>query len=166
MYSIGQRVVYSSSGVCTVADIRPESFTGEQKEYYVLEPVFGTSSFIFVPLDNEKLLSRMRPLMTREQIFDLIRAIPDEETEWIPENRIRAQAFQQILLDGEPRALLRMTKMIHRRKGELARRGKKNLMADETVFKRAEKILCGEIASVLGITPDEVHPLIVGELVK
>jgi len=160
MYPIGSRVVYSSSGVCTVSDIRREDFTGEERDYYVLKPMDGGTSSIFVPTDNDRLTGRMRTLLTRDQALDLIRKMPHENPDWIPDNRARGQLFQEILLGCNILRLVRMMRAIYHRREELAARGKKNLMADENALKRAEKILYGEMALVFGLTPDQVPPFI------
>lgn len=164
MYPIGSLVMYSSNGVCSVADIRIESFAGEKKEYYVLMPMGGGTSHIYVPTDNEKLLSRMRPLLSREEVLTLLRRFKEETIAWIPDNRQRNIYFQQALLEANPLELLRVVKAIFARKEELATRGKKNLMADEQVLKRAERILHGEFSVALGISPDAVPPFIESEL--
>ena len=71
MYSIGERVIYGSSGACEIIDIRKEAFGGAAREYYVLTPLGGGSS-IFVPTDNEQLVGRMRAPLTRKEILDMI----------------------------------------------------------------------------------------------
>ncbi len=164
MYPIGSYVMYSSSGLCRVDDIREETFTGEVKTYYVLVPIGGAASSIFVPHDNEKLLSRIRLPLTKAAVLEYIHSIPSIVPQWIPENRNRQQYFQNALLEGNTGELLSIAKSLYERKQELAPKGKKNLMADEVVLKRAEKIVYGEFAHVLSITPDEVPGFIAGEL--
>ena len=90
----------------------------------------------------------------------MLAEIPKEEVEWIEDNRQRSTRFQQILLEGSAPELMRLTKAVWRRRGELRARGKKNLMADETAFKKAERILFGELSLVLGIAPNEIVPYI------
>lgn len=157
MYSIGERVIYGSSGACEIIDIREEKFGGTAREYYVLTPVGGGSS-IFVPTDNEQLVARMRAPLTREEIRDMIRAVPSEEIAWIEDNRSRSSYFQKILSGGSARDLMRLTRAVWTRRQELHAKGKKNLMADETAFKKAERILFEELSLVLGISFNEVLP--------
>lgn len=159
MFKVGECVIYGSSGACRIADIRSENFGGFPREYYVLAPLTGGSS-VFVPTDNEQLVARMRAPMTPEQARRMLAEIPKEEVEWIEDNRQRSTRFQQILLEGSAPELMRLTKAVWRRRGELRARGKKNLMADETAFKKAERILFGELSLVLGIAPNEIVPYI------
>ncbi len=160
MYDIGATVVYASTGVCTVADIREEKFGGTPRIYYVLTPL-GSTSAVYVPTDSEQLTSRMRPLSTRDEIHDVISSIHREEVPaWIDDNHRRTLHFQEVLGSGDPLALMRLTRAIRTRRETLAAHGKRNLMADENVNKRAEKMLFGEIAEVVGIRVDEVEAYI------
>ncbi len=164
MYQIGETVVYASSGVCTLTDIREEKFGGVVRLYYVLIPV-GTTSCVYVPTDNEKLTSRMRPLSTREEIHDVISSIHREEAPiWIDDNHRRTLHFQEVLGGGDLLELMRLTRTVRNRREELASRGKRTLMADENVNKRAERMLFGEIAEVVGIHIDEVETYITNHL--
>ena len=56
-------VNYGAYGVCQVEDIRPIRFGPDtpRREYYVLKPISQDGASIFVPADNQKLMSRMRP---------------------------------------------------------------------------------------------------------
>ncbi len=159
MFRVGECVIYGSSGACRITDIRRESFAGEPREYYVLIPLSGGSS-VFVPTDNEQLVARMRAPMTPEEAKRMLAEIPREEVTWIEDNRQRSARFQEILSAGSAPDLMRLTKAVWHRRGELRARGKKNLMADENAFKKAERILFGELSLVLGITQTEIVPYI------
>ncbi len=160
MYEIGSTVVYASTGVCTVTDIREEKFGGVPRIYYVLTPLDSTSA-VYVPRDNPQLVERMRPLSTLPQIHAVISSIQTEEAPgWIDDNHRRAVYFQEVLGGGDPLELMRLTRAVRTRREVLAERGKRNLMADENINKRAERILFGEIAEVVGIQMDEVEAYI------
>ena len=75
MYAIGEHIVYERSGVCKVADImrRENPATGEECDYYVLEPL-NEKGVIYTPVDNPKVF--MRPILTAEQVEELIDQIP------------------------------------------------------------------------------------------
>ena len=40
MFEIGQYIIYGSTGVCEIEDIRDERISGEKKSYYILKPVY------------------------------------------------------------------------------------------------------------------------------
>lgn len=165
MFRIGERVIYGSSGACEISDIRTEAFGGTEREYYVLTPMGGGSS-IFVPTDSEQLAARMRAPISREEAIQMITEIPREDVTWIEDNRTRNSHFQKILLEGTAPELMRLTRAVWHRRNELRARGKKNLMADENAFKKAERILFDELSLVLGISRDEILPYIESELAE
>ncbi len=156
MYQVGQVVAYASNGVCTVTDIREEKFGGVARQYYVLTPR-GSNAAVYVPTDSEQLLAKMRPLSTREEVHAVISSIQTEAAPaWIDDNHRRSQHFQAVLGGGNLLELMRLTRTLHARGEVLAARGKRNLMADDHIHKRAERMLFGEIAEVMGISCDEV----------
>jgi RNA polymerase-interacting CarD/CdnL/TRCF family regulator len=64
MHKIGDKIIYGANGVMTIVDIREESVGDVSRSYYVLLPATGrASSLTFVPTDNEKLTSAMRPML-------------------------------------------------------------------------------------------------------
>lgn len=96
----------------------------------------------------------------------MITEIPHEDVTWIEDNRTRNSHFQKILLEGTAPELMRLTRAVWHRRNELRARGKKNLMADENAFKKAERILFDELSLVLGISRDEILPYIESELAE
>ena len=73
MHKIGDKIMYGAGGVMTIVDIREESILDISRSYYVLRPTLSkTESLTFVPADNEKLVSAMRPLLTKEEIFGIM----------------------------------------------------------------------------------------------
>ena len=52
MYQAGDYIVYGTSGVCRVDEIKPSPFEGEEgRQYYTLTPVTGTET-IYIPVDS------------------------------------------------------------------------------------------------------------------
>ena len=158
MLAIGTKVVYGTNGVCEIADIRREEVAGEARNYYVLRAgESGADSLIFVPVDSEKLVAQMRPLLSREEVEAIIlRAASLPETDWPTDNRRRSELFRKIIDSGDRTALISLIKTIYNAGKRREDIGKKNYLADEQVMKRAEKILYSEFAEVLDIAPGEV----------
>lgn len=65
MFKIGDYIMYSLTGVCKVTDIIKEKyFDSDEKDYYVLEPVYATTKTVIkIPVDNKKVF--MRPIITK-----------------------------------------------------------------------------------------------------
>ena len=161
MYKIGSIVVYGTEGLCKICDITERTFGKETMEYYVLAPVENGAETIFVPKNNEKILKRMRPIISRERATELLEAPPSELGEWVENDRERQQVYKQVLLCGSSEDLLRMTRALYLHQIELLERGRKLHAADERFLKEAEKMLFEELAYVFDITVAEVLPLII-----
>ncbi len=158
MYSIGDNVLYGSNGVMTVVDIREELVGAVAHRYYILRAYGSRSeSLIYVPVDNEKLVSAMRPLLSVEEANALLS--PDAilpETVWVPDNRARAERFKGIIESGDRAAMLSMVRAVHESGLAREREGKKNYLTDENVKLKAEKILATELSIVLGVAEEEL----------
>ena len=73
MYSVNEKIHYGGSGVCVIQEIATMRFGRTRERYYVLKPVYQNSSLIYVPVENQQLVSKMRPVLTREEVDRLIR---------------------------------------------------------------------------------------------
>lgn len=163
MYEVNDFVVFGSTGVCQIVDIIQENFGGgEQREYFVLNPVYGNSSTIYIPRDNCE--AKLRRIMTRAEIEELIKIMPDVDSEWIVDDQTRRAAFVDMAQSGDPEKLVRLIKVLFSRQEELVKEGKKLSNADTETMKIAETSLHNEIALVLEIQPDQVLPFILGQI--
>lgn len=164
MIHINDTILYSSEGVCTVTDILEQDFGGKTAQYYVLKPIYNSSSTIYVPVDNETLTTKMRRILSAAEIHEIIRAIPNEPPLWIEDEAERKEAYRQILQRGDRMELLRMIKALYDHQQLQRAKGKHLHTADEHFFKEAEKILYNEFALVLQIRPDQVVPFILQQV--
>ena len=73
MFKIGERVLYGAEGVCEIIDITEKRFNEVSALFYVLKPSFSNSSTFFVPSENEKLTSKMKPVISLEEIQKIIK---------------------------------------------------------------------------------------------
>lgn len=166
MYKIGDTVIYKSEGVCTVADIVVKVFREKEMEYYVLKPVYKENSEVFVPKNNTELTSKMRQVLTRQEIISLIKSMPDESDIWIDDENQRKSYYKQLIANGDRTELIRLIKTLFNYKEKQKNAGRKLHTTDEKFLKDAEKILYDEFAYVLNISQKEVIPFIAGELEK
>ena len=166
MFKIGDVVVYSTSGVCEVCEITTKTFGNAQFEYYVLKPVYKENSEVFVPKNNTELTSKMRQILTRQEIISLIKSMPDESDIWIDDENQRKSYYKQLIANGDRTGLIRLIKTLFNYKEKQKNAGRKLHTTDEKFLKDAEKILYDEFAYVLNISQKEVIPFIAGELEK
>ena len=66
-------------------------------EYYVLKPIYNDTSTIYVPVHNEKLTGKMRRILSAEEIYRLIRSMPDVDSEWVENEAERKETYKEIL---------------------------------------------------------------------
>ncbi|MCI8361277.1 MAG: CarD family transcriptional regulator [Clostridiales bacterium] len=164
MFRINDTILYGLNGACKIIDITKREVGGCIAEYYVLQPIFSNASTIFVPISNENLTSRMRQVLSAEEIHELIQSMPREESVWIEDEGRRREVYKEILSNGDRRELIRLIKALHLHQQDLQRIGRRLHMSDERFLKDAERLLYDEFALVLRIKPDQVLPFILKQI--
>ena len=160
MFEKGHVFVYGASGVCRVEEICVRDYGAGKKEYYILQPVFDLRSNLSVPVDSPAFSAHAKELLTKEEVNEIILSFPEAKSEWIRSDKERIETFRNLLECGTRKDIAAIINAIYLHKLELAKRGKKLRSSDETIMQRAEKLLFGEFAYVLGIDPKEVVPYI------
>ena len=136
-------------------EVRVVCGTGKH-EYYVLQPVYDARSTVYIPTDSEKLASHARSLLSENEVYEIIDAMPAKGFEWVQNDKERSEFFRNVLESGTRTDIVNLISTLHNRKTELAGHGKKLRSSDEAIMQRAERLLYGEFAWVLGIDPSEV----------
>lgn len=159
MFKINDYVVYGTTGVCQITDIERDTYINDdEKEYYVLRPVYDDKTVIKTLVNNPKVV--MRAVINKEDVLLLIAAMPNQETIWIDDERERNEKFKTALKSGNNEDWLKIIKTLYLKKEEKMEAGKKLTKTDENIMKIAERQLYEEFAVALNITPDEVLPYI------
>lgn len=156
MYSIGDLFVYGSSGACRITDIKKETFGKNEMTYYILSPVFDQKETIYVPVDNETLVSRMKRILTPDEIIALIKTFPQRKSVWIENVNQRREAYKKIIRQANREELLSLIKTLHERRTALKEAGKNLSVYDERFFRHAQSIINSEISLVLQIPREEI----------
>ena len=164
MFSIGDTVVYGTQGVCLISEITEREICKKKMRYYVLRPVYQENNTIFVPVDNETLTARMCAVLSDEEIKELIRAIPDEDTMWIDDDIKRRTKYREILSSSDRYAIVRVIKTLHAEQQRRKELGKKLPQGDEILLHRAESLLHSELALVLNISLEQVVPFVTQQI--
>lgn len=166
MYKVNDIVIYGMNGVCKIVEIEEKNLMGTQKTYLVLNPLNGDKSTYYVPVDNEALLSKMRKLLSKDEINQLIDSMPKEKILWLENERKRKECYKKIIVDGNHCELIRMIKAIYLEKKDRETKGKKLHISDEKFLKDAEKILYDEFQYVLNIPQKDVMSYIISRIEK
>lgn len=161
-FDIGEYVSYGINGMCNIEDIRPMQLSQsvEKMMYYILRPESNPKSTIFVPVNNQKLVSKMRELMTKDEINAMLVRMKDRTLEWEKDVRFRTESFHEILNNGVNQDLILMIRCLHRKCQELVQLGKKLPARDSNTLKTAERLVEEEFAHVLHIKCEEVSDYI------
>lgn len=164
MFKPGSVVLYGTEGVCTIKEIVQKEFGGESRQYYVLEALQQRKSTIFVPTDNEALTSRMRSVISREEIDKVIEESSRQSFDWVDDDTERRESFKEIISRSDCRELVHLIRVLYLRQETVAEQGKKLSVADARVLKTAEKMIFDEFAIALQIEPEEVLPFILAKV--
>ena len=165
MLNIGQIVIYNTYGVCKVSEIIIRELSGVAKEFYVLHPVSDEKVSVFIPLDNKDLLSRARPILSKEEINNVVYAFPSQPLNWIDNENERKKVYSKLIKEGNHYDLISIVKSIFNHKNLLKDKKKKLHASDEQFFKEAETLLISEISYVLNLSKNEVIDLITNQFI-
>ena len=163
MTKIGTTVVYGTQ-VCKIADRRKQTIGKLTREYYVLVPVFDQKNTSYVPVDNERLVAKMRKILSPEEIYALINALPETDSVWVTDDKQRTAEFKAVVEGGDPAEIIAVIKTLYERARELEAKGRRLHAVDEQILARAEKVVYEEFSLVLDIKRDEVVPFIARQI--
>ena len=157
MYQIGDQVVYGVHGVCRVADLEKQIVSKKTVTYMVLEPVGQEGARYLVPMHNEAAMSKLRPMLTPQEMEALLQSREVRTDNWIREENIRKQTYRELISSGDRAELMRMVYTLYNHKNAQLAAGKKLHLADDNFLRDAEKLLACEISVVLGMTTEDAR---------
>ena len=154
MLEIGKNIVYGKTGVCDiVGECEKELSRNNRKKYFVLKPLGSDTNTIFVPVENNKVF--IRPLISKEEAENLIDRIP-EIVSSTADIELSKEQYELMVSTHNPEDLIGLTARLYtKRKDALANRIKPGFI-DEKYMALAEKLLFGELATVLEIPFDDI----------
>lgn len=164
MFQINDTVVYGVHGVCKIENITMKEFMGETKEYYILKPVNDSTTTLYVPKHNEKLTDKIRKILSEQEVYHLIKTMPEKETLWFQNENERKEQYKKVIARGDHGELIGMIKAIYFQKQKREEEGKHLYISDERFLKEAERILYDEFQYVLNIKKEDVLPLIFSKI--
>ena len=156
MYQVGDTIQYSSTGICKIDAIEEKVLGKIKKSYYVLMPISHSNSTVYVPVDNEALTSKMRRILNKDEILEIIHSSSESPDILIENDTERREKFTDIIHSGNRKDLLILIRSLYLHKEHQQSNGRKFHIADERVFKEAERILYDELSYTLEIPADEV----------
>lgn len=164
MYQIGDLVLYGVHGVCKIAGIETKTVNRKKIDYYILQPINQDGATYFIPANNETVLSKIRPIMTKDEIEKLLSSDSDVSGMWIPEENARKQRYRELIVSGDRVKLLQMIRILDRHKKEQQTAGRKFHQCDENFMRDAIKLLDEELAVVLNMDRTKVKEYVTERL--
>lgn len=164
LFQIGDHMVYGTNGVCVVSEIRNSPFdAADQRLFYVLTPVNDISNLvIYTPVDNDKVL--MRGLISADEARAIIERIPTLEVLEVPVEKQRREIYRNTMQSGDLEQFVRLIKTVSRRRANFRRTRRRIPDLDSDFEHTAKNCLYGELAEVLGLTREEIHNIVSGQL--
>ena len=162
MFEKGEYVICGNSGICQVEGITTLNLDGVDKNrsYYLLKPVFSSSSTVYKPVDSDE--RTIRPALNKEGASQLIQNIPSIDTIPIADEKTLEKTYKELIHANNPESLVQLIKTIHLRKEKRLLKGFKVTALDARYFKQAEDYLYGELSVALGIPRNEMREYIFG----
>lgn len=164
MFQIHDVVVYGTQGVCQIVGIDEQKIDREVKKYFVLKPKADQAATFYVPTWNEKALSKMRKVLTPEEVNVLIDSMPGMDSSWIANEAVRKETYKKVLASGDHAAIISMIQTLYLHKKEREAEGKRLHMSDERFMKDAEQLLFNEWQYVLNMEKTELMAYIFGRI--
>jgi len=159
-FNKGDFVVYGSSGVCKIEEIGDITFGKLTQCYYTLRPIADQSSLTYVPCDNEALTAKLRFVLSKEEIEEILQLHLDSSVSWDNDRKVRLALFRDILAGGDPAALLALIRCIMLKRIELEADNRKLSLSDSETLRAAMFSINSEFAFALGIERHEVEDYI------
>lgn len=160
MYQVGDKVVYGVHGVCMVVDQEERVVDRKRLTYLALEPVGQDGSRYLVPTHNAAAMSKLRNMLSKEELETLIQSEEVRADGWIRDENLRKQTYRDLIGSGDRAKLMQMVHTLYRHKAAQTAAGKKCHLCDENFLRDAEKLLISEISIVMDVQPDQAKQYI------
>lgn len=159
-FQAGQKLLYGVHGVCNVVGIEQRKVDRKMVEFYCLSPMEQSGSFFYIPTNSPAVASKLRPVLSRQELESLICSIKGEDTPWIDDENRRKQHYRDLMAAVDRKAMLCTVGALMRHKSRQLASGKRLHLCDENFLRDAQKLIEGEFSLVLGIPKEEVRQYI------
>lgn len=155
MYSIGDRVVYGIHGICLISQIEDRIVDKKRVSYYVLSPLDRTGTLYYIPVNNTVALSKIRPIMTVQQLTQVLESPEIFQECWIEEENRRKLYYKELSSGCDFLAIAKMVHTLLQHRKRQAAAGRKFHLCDENFLRDGQKMLESEISVVMDVPIEE-----------
>ena len=117
----------------------------------MIEPIASGGATIYLPSANQTVQTRMRPVLTREEVDAIISSVKTDQLPWILDRKQRMSQCQQILYRRDTRELLLLASCLHKRKT-----GKGLPTSEIEILHKVEGLIEQEFSFALHISRAEI----------
>ena len=156
MFQVGDQVMYGVHGVCSITQVEERTIDRKKLQYFVLEPTEQPGAKYYIPMHNEAALSKLRPIISREALVEILESDEVHRDAWIADENQRKQHYRELITSGDRVSLVRMVRTLPQHKRNQAAAGRKFHLCDENFLHDAERLLGSEFALVLDMPQEEV----------
>lgn len=157
MYRNAAFVVYGIHGVCRVLGTEKQLVDRKRTEFLVLEPLAQSGSKFYLPVQNPTAMAKLKPVLSVQELTELLDSDQIREDCWIPEEGVRKQTYRDLIGSADRLRLLQMVASLYRYRGRQEAAGRKFHLCDENFLRDAEKLLSSEISLVMDLPADQAR---------
>ncbi|MFJ7731803.1 CarD family transcriptional regulator [Lysinibacillus sp. NPDC097231] len=162
MYNVGDVVIYSSHGLCSIEDICEQTFNDITKTYYVLKPQNEPQLFIRIPVDNSQ--KRLRDIIKKEEALNILHSFTSPGVEWIEQSTHRLRFHLEIIKSGNRQKQANLLNTLLRKKLEYSATEKKFPNQEEKLLKSLQDTIFSEFSIALNKSSDEIYEYVLTQL--
>ena len=162
MYNVGDVVIYSSHGLCSVEDICEQTFSDITKTYYVLQPLNDSKLTIRTPTDNAK--KQLRDIINKEEAIKILHSFTSPGVEWIEQNTHRMRFHVEIVKTGDRQKQANLLNTLLRKKLEYEANEKKFPNQEEKLLHSLQEIIFSEFSVALDKPSEEIYEDVLAKL--
>lgn len=160
MFRVGDNVMYGVHGACKIAASEMRRVDRKNLTYLVLEPLDHGSSRYYVPVHNQAAMGKLRSVLSRQELEQLLESETTRQNSWISDENRRKQVYKELLSGGSREELVRMLYSVYCQREMLSESGRKLHLCDDNFLRDAEKVIIGEIVASLEMPPEDARLLL------
>lgn len=156
MYKTGELLLYACHGVCRFLGTEERVIHQKRVPYCILEPLEQAGMKCYVPMANATAMGKIRRLLSREELEQLLHDKRLRGDSWIADENQRKQAYRSMISSGDRTALISMVHALYLHKENQRQLGRRLHTCDDQFLHDAQKILDTEFSVVLNIPQEQV----------
>ncbi len=162
MYNIGDIVIYSTHGLCSIKDISEQTFSDTKRSYYVLQPLNDLNLTIRTPIDNAK--KNLRDIIKKEDALEILHSFTTPGYEWIEQSTHRMKLHTEIIKTGDRQKQALLLNTLLRKRIDYEALEKKFPHQEEKLLQSLQELIFSEFSLALNKSSEEIYKHVLSQL--